>query len=149
MEIELKLLNSNSIHEFEQLLKIFHIVFEHDVALPSKEYLQNLLSKDDFKVFVVMVDGTVVGGLTIYVLHSYYVEQPQAFIYDVGITPDFQDKGIGKRLLKEVLGFCKKNGYSEAFVEAENDDDDEAIAFYRRTKPNSEMKALQFTYTFD
>lgn len=148
MEIELTLVNSNCVHEFEQLLKIFHIVFEHDVALPSKEYLQNLLSKDDFKVFVAMVDGSVVGGLTIYVLHSYYVEQPQAFIYDVGIEPSFQGKGIGKRLLNEVLGFCKKHGYSEAFVEAEGDDD-EAIAFYSRTKPDSEMQALQFTYSFE
>lgn len=148
MEIEIKLLTSNNIHEFEQLLKIFHIVFEHDVALPSKEYLQNLLSKEDFKVFVAKVDGSVVGGLTIYVLHGYYSEKPQAFIYDVGIEPSFQGRGIGKKLLNEVLGFCKDHGYSEAFVEAEGDDD-EAIAFYRRTKPDSEMNAIQFTYTID
>lgn len=148
MDVEIKLLDSKSVQEFEELLKIFHKVFEHDVALPSKEYVKSLLSKDDFKVFVAKVEGSVVGGLTIYVLHSYYVEQPQAFIYDVGITPDVQGKGIGKLLLKEVITYCKNNGYSEAFVEAEGDDD-EAIAFYRKTKPDFEMNAIQFTYSFD
>jgi hypothetical protein len=40
---------------------------------------------------------------------------------------------------------CLDRGFAELFVEAEADDTD-AIEFYRRTDPNREMMAVQFSY---
>lgn len=72
-------------------------------------------------VFVVRLNNRVVGGLTVYVLHRYFNTKPIAYIYDVGIKPEFQGQGLGKDLMAEVCKFCKENGFEDAYVEAEGD----------------------------
>ncbi len=146
--MEIKKLEKSEISEFENLIKIFKDVFENEEQIPNKEYLGILLSNPDFIVFIVKLNNKVVGGLTIYVLHSYYCKKPIAYIYDVGIASEFQGKGFGKALITEVCNFCRINGFEDAFVEAESNDMD-AVNFYRKTKFNTEMNAIHFTYSFE
>jgi aminoglycoside 3-N-acetyltransferase I len=143
--MEIKKLNSGSLANFKSLIEIFKDVFENDEPIANDEQLGKLLSNPDFFVFVVMLNNVVVGGLTIYVLHRYYRTKPIAYIYDVGISPDFQGQGLGKALIAEVCNFCKQNDFEDAYVEAESDDID-AVSFYRKTKFSSEMNAIHFTY---
>lgn len=135
------------ISDFRNLIEIFKGVFDNDEHLPDDEHLIRLLSNPDFMVFVVKLDDKVVGGLTLYVLQRYYSVKPIAYIYDVGIAPDFQGKGLGKALMEEVCRFCEKNNFEDAYVEAESDDID-AVNFYRKTKFTNEMNAIHFTYSF-
>lgn len=143
--MEIKKLSSNSLTDFKSLIEIFKEVFENNEPIANDEQLEKLLSNPDFFVFVVMSNNKVVGGLTIYVLHRYYGTKPIAYIYDVGVSPDSQGKGLGKALIAEVCNFCKQNGFEDAYVEAESDDID-AVSFYRKTKFSSEMNAIHFTY---
>lgn len=143
--MEIKKLNSDCLTEFKSLIEIFRVVFENDEPAASDELLEKLLSNPDFFVFVVLSNDEVVGGLTIYVLHRYFGIKPIAYIYDVGISPEFQGKGLGKALIEEACNFCKKNDFEDAYVEAESDDID-AVSFYRKTKFSSEMNAIHFTY---
>lgn len=145
--MEIKKLDKNEIPDFRSLIEIFNDVFENDDAIPDDSYLGRLLSNPDFLVFVVSLNSEVVGGLTIYVLHGYYNIKPIAYIYDVGITPDHQGKGLGKSLIAEVCRFCKQNNFENAYVEAERDDVD-AVRFYRKTNFSDELSAIHFTYTF-
>jgi aminoglycoside 3-N-acetyltransferase I len=147
IEIEIKKLHSNSLTNFKSLLEIFKEVFDNDEPIADDEQLGKLLSNPDFLVFVVMSNGVVVGGLTIYILHRYYGTKPTVYIYDVGVSPDFQGQGLGKALIAEVCNFCKQNDFEDAYVEAESDDID-AIEFYRKTKFSCEMNAKHFTYDF-
>lgn len=140
-------LNKTQVDEFRNLIEIFKEVFENDLEIPDNKYLGSLLSDSNFLVFVVIINGKIVGGLTIFVLHGYYGSKPIAYIYDVGISPSFQGKGLGKELIAEVCRFCKENGFEDAYVEAESDDID-AVNFYRQTKYSSETKAIHFTYKF-
>jgi aminoglycoside 3-N-acetyltransferase I len=146
--MEIRKLNKNEIPDFRNLIEIFNDVFEKDTYTPDTTYLSRLLSNADFMVFVVKENDEVVGGLTIYVLHSYYVEKPIAYIYDVGIAPSSQGQGFGRALISEVCNFCKLNGFEDAHLEAESDDID-AIGFYRKTNFCNELNAKHFTYTFD
>ena len=141
-------LNSNEVLDFRDLVGIFKEVFENEEAISDNEHLCKILSNPDFKVFVVRKNNKVVGGLTIYILHRYFGNKPVAYIYDVGITPEFQGQGLGKALIVEVCKYCKDNGFEDAYVEAESDDLD-AVNFYRKTKFNNEMNAIHFTYTID
>lgn len=143
--MEIKKLNADSLADFKSLIEIFKDVFENEEPIANDEHLEKLLCNPDFFVFVVMSDIKVVGGLTIYVLHRYYGTKPIAYIYDVGISPDFQGQGLGKALIAEVCHFCKQNDFEDAYVEAESDDTD-AVSFYRKTKFSSEMNAIHFTY---
>lgn len=145
--MDIKKLNSDSLIEFKALIEIFKKVFENEEPIANDEQLGKLLSDPDFFVFVILSNSKVVGGLTIYVLHRYYGTKPTAYIYDVGISPDFQGQGLGKALITEVCSFCKLNNFEDAYVEAESDDI-EAVEFYRKTKFSSEMNAIHFTYDF-
>lgn len=144
----IKKLDHNEVPDFRNLVEIFKAVFENEEQIPGNEHLGRLLSNPDFIVFVVKLNNRVVGGLTLYVLHSYYGTKPMAYMYDVGISPEFQGRGLGKALIAEVCRYCKDNGFEDAYVEAESDDID-AVNFYRNTKFSSEMNAIHFTYTFD
>jgi aminoglycoside 3-N-acetyltransferase I len=146
--MEIAELNSNEVPDFRDLIGIFKEVFENEEPISDDGHLRTLLSHADFKVFVIRKNNKVVGGLTMYILHRYYAAKPVAYIYDVGVSPVFQGKGLGKALMEEVCRYCKDNGFEEAYVEAERDDLD-AVNFYRRTKFTREMNAIHFTYTFE
>jgi aminoglycoside 3-N-acetyltransferase I len=149
MYIEIKLLTPQDSSDFADLIQIFALVFEQDdIAIPRKAYLTKLLDKPDFLVIVAKDEGKVIGGLTIHILHSYYAEKPVAYIYDVGVAPQYQRKGIGKMLISYLIDYCKQNNFEEAYVEAEYDDT-HAINFYRQTPFSSELQAIHFTYSFD
>lgn len=116
-----------------------------DFTMPDKTYLSDLLENEDFIVVVALDDGEVVGGLTVYVLRSYYESKPVAYIYDVGVHKDFQRKGIGLKLIEFLLAYCKENKFAYVYVEAEADDLD-AIRFYEKTNSTSVLQATHFTY---
>jgi aminoglycoside 3-N-acetyltransferase I len=143
--MEIKKLEGNAISEFRELVEIFKDVFEREDQIPVNEHLSALLSNPDFIVFVALNDGKIVGGLTIYVLHSYYSPKPSAYIYDVGITPAFQRRGFGKALIAEVCKYCKQNNFNDLYVEAESEDFD-AINFYSNTKFSNQLHAVHYTY---
>ncbi len=146
MEIQLKTLSPKDVVDFVQLIQIFEDVFElDDLEIPPNSHLENLLSQSNFLVLVATTKGKVVGGLTVHLLSSYYSLKPTAYIYDVGIKPAYQRKGIGKRLITYLTQYCKNNGFKEAYVEAETDDQ-QAVNFYRKTQASSEMEATHFTY---
>lgn len=146
--MEIKKLHQSEIADFTKLIEIFKEVFENDAEISNEHHLSKLLSNPDFMVFVVKIDHKVVGGLTVYILHRYYGTKPVAYIYDVGITPKFQGKGLGKALMAEVCNFCKSNNFEDAYVEAESEDID-AVNFYRKTKFTQEMNANHFIYSFE
>ncbi len=133
--------------DFKRLIEIFAEVFEAEESISSDEQLSILLANPDFLVFVVKDGQRVLGGLTAYVLHGYFGTKPVAYIYDVGVSPEWQGQGMGKLLIAEIANYCKDSGFDGVYVEAENDDID-AVSFYRKTKYSSEMNVVQFTYSF-
>jgi aminoglycoside 3-N-acetyltransferase I len=145
--IAIKQLEIGDLAAFASLLEIFKEVFENEEAVIHEAQLQKLLADPDFIVFVVKLNNQVIGGLTIYVLHRYFGTKPVAYIYDVGIHPNFQGKGYGKALIAEVCSFCRQNGFEDAYVEAESEDLD-TVAFYLRTNFTEKLNATHFIYTF-
>jgi aminoglycoside 3-N-acetyltransferase I len=146
--MEIKKLNNDEVADFRKLVEIFKNVFENEEQITDNGQLTKLLTDPGFMVFVVRKNNKIAGGLTIYILHRYFGTKPVAYIYDVGVTPEFQGQGLGKALIAEVCKYCEDNGFEDAYVEAESDDLD-AVSFYRKTKFSSEMNAVHFTYTFD
>lgn len=147
-DILIKRLEKTEVDAFTNLVIIFKEVFENDEPIATEERLAQLLANSDFMVFVVDVDGIVVGGLTAYVLHPYYNHQPTAYLYDVGISPKFQGKGLGKALIQSTCDYLAEQGFVNAYVEAESEDI-EAVNFYRKTAFSYEMNAIHFTYALN
>ena len=61
------------------------------------------------------------------------------------IDPEYQRKGVGKKLIKFTNEFCKQMDFHEVFVQAEKEDG-YAIDFYRLTNPSREGDVVQFSY---
>jgi aminoglycoside 3-N-acetyltransferase I len=147
MEIEIKILSTNDIGEFSELIGVFEEVFEmNDFNKPDTAYLYKILAKPNFLVLIAKIKNKVVGGLTVYILDQYYSQKPLAYIYDLAVLKDFQRKGIGKNLIKQVTKYCKENGFDEVFVQADRVDG-YALDFYRLTKPTNEEDVVHFYYS--
>jgi aminoglycoside 3-N-acetyltransferase I len=139
-------LGSTEIDTFLQLLQVFETVFEmENFSIPSTAHLSKVLEKEDFLVWVAEVNHQVIGGLTAYVLDQYYSEKPLAYLYDLGVNPEYQRQGIGKVLISSLTDYCFENRFEEVFVQAYANDI-AAVEFYRATGA-SELSFLQFSYS--
>ncbi len=149
MELELKMLSSQDTEDFIELIRIFADVFEMEsLKTLDNKYLRSLLNKPDFLVLIGKYNNEVIGGLTVYILHRYYSTKPVAYIYDVGVMPIHQRKGVGKKLISHLIQYCEENGFEDAYVEAETEDI-QAVNFYKATQMTRELRATHFIYSFD
>lgn len=149
MDITIKQLTAADANAFAQLLRIYESVFEWEAfTLPGNAHLQRMLANPAFLVFVAVHENETIGGLTIHLLPRYDSEKYSAYIYDVGVSENFQRRGIGQQLIAAAAAYCKANGCSEMFVQAETEDE-HAVQFYRKTPVSSELHAVHFTYSFD
>ena len=145
MSVEIKKLGDYDLNIFKDLIRIFEDVFEmKDFNMPDNDYLQQLLEKDSFLVFVAMSENKVVGGLTAYVLQQYYSVRPLVYIYDLAVKTDYQRQGIGSMLISGITNYCRETGIEEVFVQAD-EEDNYALEFYHSTGATAE-KVVHFYY---
>ena len=143
-EFEIKIIDAN-IEEFKNLLNVFREVFDWGGRdHPDKEYLLRLLRDENLLVVVAKVGNEVVGGLTAYVLPGYEVARPSVYVHDLGVKKSFQGQGVGKSLINHLMDHARNNNFHDIFVDTEQDDNEDAIAFYRKTPFGSETKVLQY-----
>ena len=143
-EFDIKLIDAD-IEEFKNLLDVFRDVFDWgDHDHPDEEYLLRLLKDDNLLVVVAKAENEVVGGLTAYVLPGYEVAGPSVYVHDLGVKKSFQGQGVGKSLIGHLMDHARNNNFHEICVDAEQDDNENVIAFYRKTPFDSETKVLQY-----
>lgn len=143
-EFDIKLIDAD-IEEFKNLLDVFREVFDWgDRDHPDEEYLLRLLRDENLLLVVAKAGNEVVGGLTAYVLPGYEVARPSVYVHDLGVKKSFQGQGVGKSLIGHLMEHARNNDFHEIFVDAEQDDNEDVIAFYRKTPFDSETKVLQY-----
>ncbi len=140
-----KRIEQNEVDTLKKLIQVFDEVFENEnPSIADDVYLQNLLKKPEFIAFVAMDNKEVVGGLTAYELPLYYSEKSEMYIYDIAIKPEFQRKGLGKKLLNALSKYCIQNNITEMFVEA-HEEDTNAVNFYHNAGGQAE-KVIHFKF---
>lgn len=130
---------------FGAMLMLFKAVFEmDDFKMPDELFLKKLLKRDDFVAYVTMDEELVVGGVTAYILPSYYDRVSQVYIYDLGVRAEYRRQGVGRELLKSINDHCHQKLHTGFDVQA-YDADTHALDFYRSTGHVPE-KAIHFSY---
>ncbi len=144
--MDIRILKREEIVLFKALIRVFEKEFEmENFQIPDQEDLLKTLKNKNFKVFVAIEDGQVMGGITLYILPPYYSNKSQAYIYDLAVLSSHQRKGIGTRLMEVVLAYGRNLGYEEIFVQADKMDD-HALAFYRSIPRVLEEDVIHFSY---
>lgn len=118
---------------FKDLLLVFGKAFEdiptYQKAIPSDDYLKNLLSKPQFISLVVMSNSKVVGGLVAYELDKFEQERKEIYIYDLAISEEHRRKGLATGLINTLKTIAKERKAYAIFVQADKEDGP-AIALY-------------------
>ena len=144
-QIEVKKLTQEDVSVFKLLIQLFNIVFEEDEsAMSSETNLFKLLSNNHFVAMAAFYQNEIAGGLTAYELPMYSSDRSEIFLYDLAVKPEYQRRGIGKRLIHHLNDYCFKNGINEFFVLA-HEEDVHAVEFYRSTGGKSE-KVVNFVF---
>jgi N-acetylglutamate synthase-like GNAT family acetyltransferase len=84
--------------------------FEAYVADGLAEFVQSF-SPDRDRIWLAEINNQIIGCVAI-VRHSEEEAQLRWFL----VTPDYRGLGIGKKLLQEVLQFCRKHKYKIIFL---------------------------------
>jgi len=95
-------------------------------------YLRVLISRDD-ALAVMAKDGAEVVGYAvgrITMLPPFFEHRTRGYIHDVFVKPQFRRRGVGRRLVDEILRWLRQRGVNlvELTVAANND----AVPFWER-----------------
>ena len=90
----------------------FNVFFESKVATELSELLSRLVeNRDGF--WVAMVDRRIAGSIAI---DGHQAETRAARLRFFIVDPEFQGQGIGSRLLREAIEFCKKAKFKRIYL---------------------------------
>nr|WP_299000092.1 GNAT family N-acetyltransferase [uncultured Allomuricauda sp.] len=137
-------LHKNDVNLFIQLIGLLNEVFEEYHTVGSKKQLEKLLNKPEFYAVAAFMNGSIIGGLTAYELECYYNDKSELYIYDIAVKPEFQNQGVGKRLINYLKECALKKGIETIFVDAYSEDK-QAVKFYESTMGKGE-KVRHFNF---
>jgi ribosomal protein S18 acetylase RimI-like enzyme len=144
-DIKVIKLAASDVKLFKELLLVFEDVFEmKDFHAPDDLYLDGLLQNSRFMVYIIRRNGETVGGLTAYILPSYYFKTSEVYVYDLAINTQLQRRGLGTTLMSALKADCNALGFKEVFVQADLADT-HALEFYRSTGGVAES-VVHFNY---
>ena len=123
-------LTTDDLDDARRLFEVMSQVFEERSEALSGEYLNRLLSRDDFWVFAAFRGSEVIGGLTAHTLPMTRSQVSEIFIYDLAVGVEHQRTGVGRKLIHAVLAAAAHSGVDTVIVPADNEDD-HALEFYR------------------
>jgi ribosomal protein S18 acetylase RimI-like enzyme len=82
----------------------------------QEEYVKRFLKNPMNWLFVCISKDRIIGFAYGYELNKLNTLENMLYIHEVGVLPEFQRKGIGTELLKELKNVCKKNGIYKIFL---------------------------------
>jgi aminoglycoside 3-N-acetyltransferase I len=114
----------------------------YDDAPPSDAYLRDLLADPHFIALVAeregTREGTVVGGLTAYVLRKPERARAEVYIYDLAVLEAHRRAGVATSLIEALKPIAKARGAWVIFVQADYVDPP-AIALYEKLGAREEV----------
>jgi len=88
----------------------------------AKEIFNKIKTNPDHVVFVVIMDGRVVGSTTLFIELKFIHQGGRVgHIEDVVVAKEYQSKGIGEQLINHVLDYAKKNDCYKTILDCADD----------------------------
>lgn len=135
MNYNFKRLLANDTSLLRQLLKVYGEAFfdveTYQGAVPSQEYLTNLLAGPGFIAVVALEGENVVGGLCAYELKKFERERSEIYIYDLAVEEKHRRQGIATNLILKLKEIAKEKKAYVIYVQADLGDEP-AINLYTK-----------------
>jgi GNAT superfamily N-acetyltransferase len=102
--------------EFNSLLKANETLSEKSSAI-----FDEIVSRNDTKIFIAEEDGQVLGITTLYLLPNIRHGWHRGHIEDFFVTADSRGKGVGTQLFNGVKDYCVNNGIKVIKLDSGNE----------------------------
>ncbi len=90
----------------------------------SEPYLREAMANGTLHAWMAEVDGRVVGGglviVSPWLSHPYDQQTRQATVLNMYVYPKFRRQGIARRLMQEMIDWCRKEGFVNVSLHASN-----------------------------
>ena len=96
-----------------------------------KEILRHILKNPDYELLVAELDGKIAGFIDQWIIHDFAHGAKLSYIQNLYVTSKHRRKGVGSRLLGEIMKSAKKKGVLEIHVVTEFGNKS-AINLYRK-----------------
>jgi len=101
-----------SISDLPLLLNVPDDVFDNPV---NENFARQFLEDPRHHIVVALSDGVIIGfASAVHYIHP--DKPPELFINEVGVSPAHHNKGVGKAIMKELLGLGESLGCVNAWV---------------------------------
>jgi ribosomal protein S18 acetylase RimI-like enzyme len=95
------------------------------------EYRAFLSEKENY-ILAAYSEGELAGFLIGYELKRLETSQPMMLLYTIDVLPEYQRKGVGKKLVNDLKRLCTRRGALKMFV-ITNESNQPAMALYSST----------------
>lgn len=77
----------------------------------AKEIFRTIGSYPDYRIYVSEIDKSIVGTIAVLIMHNIgHLGKKSAVFESIAVLPEWQGRGIGKKMLEHAMAICKKNG---------------------------------------
>ncbi len=116
--------------DIEGVIEVLKTIYLQDIAW-AKKAIKKLLATENYVILVAELDDRIVGFIDYYILPSIWEKWNEATINNLFIHKNYQGRGIGSRLLEEVIKRTDEIGIVELHVGTEKDNE-RAIRLYKK-----------------
>ena len=95
------------------------------------EILRKALRNPDYELLVAEVEGEIAGFVDQWVIHDFAHGAKLSYIQNLYVTSKHRGKGVGSKLLEEIIKSAKNKGVLEIHVVTEFENKS-AISLYRK-----------------
>ncbi len=101
--------------DIDKILEIYsQPMIDNGVVLQSeeaKEIFKMIESYPNYKIYVAETNKTIVGTIAVLIMHNMgHLGKPSAIFESFAVMPGYQNKGIGKAIIKYAMDLCKEAG---------------------------------------
>ncbi len=111
------------------IIDVLKTIYLQDAAW-AEGAIKRLLATENYVILVAELDGKLVGFIDYYFLPSIWEKWNEATINNLFVHKDYQGKGVGSRMLKEVIKRADDIEIMELHVGTEKDNQ-RAIRLYK------------------